>query len=197
MLKDWECKDCLKPQQSERRPTSRLCYDCLCKRHGTTGKCEVCDEPIPRKLVYRSVKKVRRFCSEECRAKGQSLENHPSWGGGRIVNAAGYVRVRVKPGESILEHRLVMEQHLGRPLGQHETVHHKNGNRQDNRIENLELWRGRHGPHQRYEDVVQDFIRRTTELNPHLVAIHDEDLQRSPLITFQCPATLAQIVIEV
>lgn len=50
------------------------------------------------------------------------------------------------------QHRLVMEQKIGRPLLKHETVHHRNGDRADNRIENLELWSHSQPYGQRIED---------------------------------------------
>jgi len=64
------------------------------------------------------------------------------WNGGkRLQTKSGYVLVYIGKGlPSRLEHRVVMEQILGRRLFGYEEVHHRNAIRNDNRPENLELW---------------------------------------------------------
>lgn len=88
---------------------------------------------------------------------GHSGEKHWNWKGGRSVHpTSGYVRIKANEAHLtyaerdkygyVLEHREIIAAWLGRSLDHGETVHHKNGKHGDNRLENLQLRHGAHGP---------------------------------------------------
>lgn len=128
-----------------------------CEAHRYSCTVAGCKRRTPKSWRYCSmheqrVKKLGHPGSAEAtmRAKGTGTDWKP--------NKDGYVeRSQVIGGKRTrqLQHRVVMEEHLGRPLMPHESVHHINGVRHDNRPENLELWSTSQPSGQRVEDKIK------------------------------------------
>jgi hypothetical protein len=150
-----QCGASFNTPNSGRKFCSRSCfYESMrnpdARYHPQQRTCKVCGKEFTFKWQGRKYHKGL-YCSRVCSSIGrkgqvpdQLGEKHWNWRGGRVEWTGGYIAVRVD-GKYVLEHRHVMAQHLGRDLTAQETVHHKNGDKADNRIENLEVRVGRHG----------------------------------------------------
>lgn len=124
-----------------------------------TGKCFCRCECGTERFVPAQylLQNISRSCG--CLRSDSSTERRQGrngrWKGGRLKLSSGYIGIsNGLRGGYDLEHVLVMEEHIGRELQEKETVHHKNGIKTDNRIENLELWASNHPAGQRVEDLV-------------------------------------------
>lgn len=143
------------PSNGKRRMTiARTCLQCK-----TTERVQV--------MIIRGCIKVGNLsglcksCSRHLSHSMPKGEASHNWKGGRRETPHGYIMIHCPDhpcaqNDYVFEHRLVMEQKLGRLLLPTETIHHKNGIKDDNRIENLELWTKNHSDGHRYDDLSID-----------------------------------------
>ncbi len=107
--------------------------------------------------------------------KGECSHNW-NWKGGRYISYHGYVMIHdlTHPNANkdghVFEHRSVVERHIGRLLKSDELVHHINGIRDDNRIENLQLLTRNHAPgHEtKYLEDINRLVQENQFLKKHL-----------------------------
>lgn len=117
------------------------CPECakISRRRQREVTCDYCGKMFFRQVCYDKRKNKHIFCCKECEAEFRKLNNTTSeWRGGHIGKTTGYKYIRVN-GKDIGEHILVMITHLGRPLEKNEVVHHIDGNKLNNSLENLQL----------------------------------------------------------
>jgi len=110
---------------------------------------------IAAKFGAHQVTASRMLQEAGCVTRKRGGKDHGSWKGGLVPAGSGYLKMMVERDDPlismadgagyVLEHRLVMARSLGRQLLPHETVHHINGDKKDNKLKNLQLRFGKHG----------------------------------------------------
>jgi len=145
----------------------RICVSCARAFHPSSGhlRCPACRSK--NKCKCGGGKQLKSKRCKRCSTQSRSWNGN--WKGGRTYHTNGYVIVRTRSHPRarrsgyVFEHILVMETSLGRHLYPDETVHHKNGVKDDNRPENLELWVRPQPSGIRVEDALQwaqEIVRR-------------------------------------
>lgn len=111
-------------------------------RSGKVVSCPICEKSF---YVEPYLLKTKLCCSRKCYGKHNSItgakrgKNNGHWKGGEFPDTQGYLRRSLPGKEQRTVHRLVVEEHLGQRLTPEEIVHHINGDKHDNRLENLEI----------------------------------------------------------
>lgn len=139
-------------------------------------------EPIPKRMCSLEGCERKHYSRSYCRTHYERLIRHGNPitkligdGGMGSLDQFGYRLVyrphhpNARKNGYMFEHRYVMAEYLERPLIDGETVHHKNGNRSDNRIENLVLMTSKHFQGQSIKDTIAHAESVLREYAPHLL----------------------------
>lgn len=130
------CSTEFRKRRSGSKYCSRQCQ-AIARKKTEQVTCETCGKQFSRVSCHVG---MRNFCSPDCykswQAENQRGENSPRWSGGVHIHD-GYIFKKQSNGRYKGEHRVAMEEELGRELTQDEVVHHINGDKTKNEKSNL------------------------------------------------------------
>lgn len=161
-MENQECPNCKRPYGERRR-----CYTCTA-RPGTGEKepCRSCGKPVYR-AAWQKREGERIYCSRKCQydaMRGRRQHNPLRNIGSKRIRPDGYVEIKIAHGKRwVLEHRFVVESALNRKLSRREEVHHINGDRADNRPENLRVYDS--SEHQKLHEHWKEWTKSPVRLN--------------------------------
>lgn len=159
-------------------PTTCITENCSNLRQGRYRHCSRCIYNNKRKTCECGVKMNPQstYCIKCSNSKNLGASNG-NWKGGKTTTSKGYTLRTcknhpraTKNGSYVLEHILVMEEHLGRLLEPNENVHHKNTLRNDNNLSNLELWVTSQPSGGRVSDITEWAVEHLKKYAPKLLS---------------------------
>lgn len=112
-----------------------------------------------------------KYCSRKCGSSDKTGSKHNAWKNGKNLMTHGYIRIRINK-KYVYEHRYIMEKYLERPLKRNEIIHHIDGDKTNNNINNLKLMtKNKHDAmeaNKRWEDSPHSFNGKERCLQPRI-----------------------------
>ena len=181
------CKYCGKEVENIHRLKNPIYCSRKCKAEYSKEEslvkriCLQCSKEFVVKKGCITKKSPCKFCSIKCAGLWKTGKNNPLYKNGQTLSSNGYIIIKYD-GKRMHRSRVAMIEFLGRDLLKHEEVHHKDGNKTNDDISNLELWSHSHPAGQRVEDKILWAKELLESYSYQVIAQHDRDINAAKVI---------------